>query len=200
MADIGGELSAGFKDSVHDAQGVFRTIMQAFAYPAMARPFDPRLKPPGRLSAEAAAVLLTLADYDTPVWLDEGLSGCLATRGFLRFHCSCALTDEPSEAAFAIVSDGAQMPPLSVFAQGIAEYPDRSTTVILQAQDLSRRDWAFHGPGLKESAAFGFSPAPTDFLPQWKRNKSNFPLGVDLILVASREIAALPRSLNTGSR
>lgn len=199
MAALDAELSVGFKDSVHDAQRVFRTIMQAFSYPASARPFEPGLAAAGDLRAETAAVLLTLADFDTPVWLDDVLSGCAATRAFLRFHCGCPVTTDPREAAFAVVADAAHMPKLGDFAQGSAEYPDRSTTVILQVRDFAAQDWRFEGPGLKAPQTFRFSPAPANFPDQWRSNRLSFPLGVDLILAGTQEIAVLPRSLNMGS-
>lgn len=122
-------LRPGLADASLDSQRIFRRIMEATARPGLSQIILSAPQPPHGLSPAAGAVLLTLADVDTPLWLDPGLVATEA-EAWLRFHCGCQITSDPSAAAFALVSDPASMPQLSDFNQGEAKYPDRATTLI----------------------------------------------------------------------
>ncbi|PIK69245.1 phosphonate C-P lyase system protein PhnH, partial [Methylobacterium frigidaeris] len=124
-------LARGFADPVHDAQGVFRAVMDALARPGTIRPLVPVLAPPAPLTAELAAVALALADSDAALWLDAALARSQAVTDFLRFHTGARITEDPAEAAFALISDAAACPDFGAFAQGTPAYPDRSATLVL---------------------------------------------------------------------
>jgi alpha-D-ribose 1-methylphosphonate 5-triphosphate synthase subunit PhnH len=100
----------------------------------------------------AAAIALTLFDYDTPVWLDKQLAQSESVKAFLRFHTGAPIVSGPVEAAFALIADPANMLPLASFNQGSAEYPDTSTTLILTGQNLNNTDGVvLEGPGIKDT-------------------------------------------------
>jgi alpha-D-ribose 1-methylphosphonate 5-triphosphate synthase subunit PhnH len=188
-------LARGFADPVHDAQGVFRAVMDALARPGTIQPLATDLAPPGPLTPELAAVALALADADAPLWLDAALAKNPAVADFLRFHTGARITADPAEAAFALVSDPAACPDLGTFAQGTPAYPDRSATLVLAVSDLSdRAGWRLDGPGIKGSARLSAAPLPADMPDRLARNHAGFPQGVDLILAAPNRLAALPRS------
>jgi len=189
-------LAAGFADPVHDAQGAFRAIMNAMARPGSRQEIRTgRLAPPAPLTAVAASIALTLFDYDTPVWLDRPLMTSDAVKAFLRFHTGCPIVAEPVEAAFALVSNPDSMIPLASFNQGSAEYPDRSTTVILTGQVFDRGPAViFEGPGIKTSCVFKTGPVPPVFWDQVIANNRQFPRGIDLIFAGGSDLTALPRS------
>ncbi|POF32722.1 phosphonate C-P lyase system protein PhnH [Roseibium marinum] len=189
-------LAAGFQDPVHDAQACFRAAMNAIARPGTRQAVDAGgLTPPAPLTPVAAALALTLLDYDTPVWLDKPLMASDAVKAFLRFHTGAPIVSEPVEAAFALVGNPGQMIPLASFNQGSAEYPDRSATVILLGQDFGAvQAVTLQGPGIQDSAAFSVSPVPPVFWEQVAANSRQFPRGIDLIFAGDAEIAALPRS------
>ena len=138
-------IDGGFADPVFDAQSVFRAVMDAMARPGDIRRVGALAAPPAPLSAMAAAVALTLCDHDTPLWLDPALAGSSAVRSWLAFHTGAPLIEERGEAAFALVADPTGLGSLAEFAQGSQEYPDRSTTLILQVDALTGDAGAAHG-------------------------------------------------------
>lgn len=190
----GSMLARGFADPVHDAQGVFRAVMDALARPGTIQALATELAPPAPLAPELAAIALALGDADAPFWLDAALARNPAVAEFLRFHTGARITQDPMEAAFALVSDAAACPDFGTFARGTPAYPDRSTTLVLAVAALSNEDWHLDGPGIRGSARLSASPLPADILPRLARNHAGFPQGVDLILAAPGRIAALPRS------
>lgn len=195
-------LAAGFADPVHDAQRCFRKIMNAMARPGTLQALETAgLKPPAPLSPVAAAIALTLFDYDTPVWLDAPFARSEAVKTFLRFHTGAPIVSEPVEAAFALIADPAHLSSLGKFHQGTLEYPDRSATVILAGQTLSN-DGPVHlsGPGIETETAFSAAPVSPAFWDQVKSNNAQFPRGVDVIFAGSAELAALPRSTTISIR
>ena len=185
----------GFQDPVAQSQATFRHLMDAIAHPALPRAFTSRAASCGPLSANAAAVLLTLVDQDTPLWLDETLSNSDEVRSFVAFHCGAPLVTDPCRAAFAFFADAQKMSPLTRFALGEPDYPDRSTTIVAQVDCFSSDGPVFAGPGVRGARSFGFHPAPANFSSQWTFNYAGFPLGVDIFLVGPAKLAALPRSL-----
>ena len=189
-------LAAGFQDPVHDAQACFRAIMGIMARPGSRKVIETRdLKPPMPLTPVAAAIALTLFDYDTPIWLDRALMSAEAVKAFLRFHTGAPIVSEPVDATFALVSDAEHLIPLASFNQGSAEYPDQSTTVILTGQEFdTTQPVTLTGPGIKDSTSFATGPIPPVFWDQVVSNNKQFPRGIDLIFAGKMEVAALPRS------
>ena len=195
MTLLPAEARPGLSDLVHDSQRIFRSVMDALARPAEPRALTGCPAACHGLSPEAAAILLTLADYDTPVWLDPRLAADHEIAAYLRFHTGARIITDPATATFAVITDVAAMPALETFTQGTPEDPDRSTTLIVQADEISATGPLFHGPGLPAPVRFSFSPCPVAFASQWLLNTSRFPLGIDLVVVAPGQVAAMPRSL-----
>lgn len=188
-------MTGGFSDPVFDAQAIFRAVMDAMARPGTIQPAKARPRPPQPLSPVAAAVALALCDHDTPLWLDPVLKQAAAVANWLGFHTGAPLVDLPADAHFALVADPASLIALENFAQGTQEYPDRSTTLVLQVASLSSGDrLALGGPGIDGSTRFAPTPLPRHFVEQWKQNRARFPRGVDLVLAAPEGIACLPRT------
>jgi alpha-D-ribose 1-methylphosphonate 5-triphosphate synthase subunit PhnH len=186
-------ISPGFADPVVQSQGVFRSVLEAMSRPG--RPValgsvPPR--PPG-LSAEAAAVCLALADFETPVWLDTAAA---AARDYLAFHCGCPKAESPADAVFAVIGDPRRMPPLDVFANGTDERPEGGATLVLEVESMGTdRGMVLRGPGIAGLARLSVQGVGDDFREKLRANHALFPRGVDLILTCPGQVAALPRSL-----
>ena len=112
-----------FSQPVFDMQRVFRVVLDAMSRPArLCRlPVFPQSVPDG-LSPVLADLALTLCDGESPLWLSPGLRKDETTT-WLRFHCGCPIVEEADKAAFALVADASELPPLSAFAQGVPPTP-----------------------------------------------------------------------------
>ncbi len=190
-------LVPGFSDPVLASQAVFRTVMEAMARPGQIAEIGVALAPPAPLGIAAAALALTLLDFETPVWLDPTLAVAPEVDGWLKFHTGAPRTADPATAAFAFIAEPATMPAFDAFGLGSVEYPDGSTTLVLEVETLTEGD-AFHlsGPGIKGSRRLAAAPLPADFAARMAANRARFPRGVDLVLTCGRRLAALPRSVH----
>jgi alpha-D-ribose 1-methylphosphonate 5-triphosphate synthase subunit PhnH len=185
----------GFADPVSASQTVFRALMDAMARPGTVQAMPDVTAPPAPLSASAAALIATLADADTPVWLDAALARASAVKDWIVFHTGAPVVSNPSDAAFALVAAPQNLSALNGFSLGTQEYPDRSTTIILQVSTLCKgAGLTLEGPGIKGQARVAPDPLPQHFENQWRANRAAFPRGIDLILAAPGCVAALPRS------
>lgn len=188
-------IQPAFRDAVRDSQSVFRLAMRAMASPGQILHLGSLLAPPAPLHPPAAALLLTLCDFETPVWLDPPLAERADVADFLRFHTGARLVTSAADAAFAVVADPARMPALATFAQGTPDYPDRSATLIVQVDTLVACGWTLEGPGIRKTARLSAAPLPADFIAQLRANRGSFPCGVDIFLATRTSLAALPRSV-----
>ncbi|MEM6463923.1 MAG: phosphonate C-P lyase system protein PhnH [Pseudomonadota bacterium] len=186
----------GFPDPVFDAQSVFRSIMDALARPGTIAKFSATAMPPDPLSPTIGSIAATLFDHDTRIWLDAVLARNDEICGWLSFHTSAPISNQTLDADFAIISDAGSLPSLESFSQGSQEYPDRSTTMILQVPDLDGgRELELSGPGIRTSVRVTPRGLPEHFIEQWALNRTRFPRGVDMLLAAPEGVIALPRTV-----
>lgn len=188
-------LAPAFATPVDDAQVVFRAVMDAMARPGIATPIAPAVSPPQPLSRGAGAIALTLLDYETPFWLDDALASHDRVTQWLRFHTGAPVTRDRGEAAFAFFADAPRAALFDGFALGTAEYPDRSTTFVIQTRSLSGVETLrLSGPGIKGERALALTPQPAGLLEQLQANRALFPRGNDFLFVTDSVVVALPRS------
>jgi alpha-D-ribose 1-methylphosphonate 5-triphosphate synthase subunit PhnH len=189
------ELPAGFADKVLSAQSVFRSVMDAMARPGSVQRIQPATGAPGAVMRGTAAIALTLFDHDTPVWLDGRMSATADVARWLKFHTSAPDVVDSSIASFALIGDPQSLPALDRFAFGSNEYPDRSTTLILQVESLTDGPVVeLQGPGIDGSAALRASIQPRDLFERLAINAALFPRGIDVVLVHDDSIVAIPRT------
>lgn len=187
------DIRPGFADPVIDSQRAFRVVLDAMARPGRIGTIADGLSPPAPLSVGAAAICLALADNETPVWLAPEIRNP-ATAAFLRFHCGCPIVDDPLRAAFA-VAEAATLPPLGRFSVGDDAWPETSTTLIVQTGGLAADGpLSLSGPGIETVHRLGVEGLRDGVWEEWGVNRGMFPCGVDVVFVAGRRIAALPRT------
>lgn len=162
-------------------QAAFRQIMNCFAYPGRVNVLE--------TEAEHALplVLATLVDRevslaDPQALLDEDEHRRLGT------HLA-----SPEKAQF-VVWQG-QCPPDFLPALGSLENPEQGATLILIADSFAAGVRVhLSGPGIPDETAVcmqGIDPTWWQKREQWN---SGFPMGVDMIVVAGRQVLGLPRT------
>ncbi|KPB02611.1 phosphonate C-P lyase system protein PhnH [Ahrensia marina] len=188
-------LEGGFREPVFDAQKVFNAIMNAMARPGTIADLPELTTAPQPFSNTTAAIITALCDADTVLWLDEVAAQNEALKEWITFHTAAPQKQQKSEAMFAVLTDKNMSLELADFAQGSQEYPDRSTTLIIQVEKLEAgRGLSLSGPGIKDTCALDIQGLPEEFLDQWRQNNARFPCGVDVILVSETSLACLPRT------
>lgn len=187
-------LGAGFADPVFQSQAAFRALLAALAEPGLPQQLGSGFSAPAGLEPATATALLTLADYETPIWLPPALRDGPAA-AWLRFHCGAALVEDPAGAAFAVLDGAAPTPLLSAFNLGEDQFPDRSTTVIVQCTALAGgAEVRLEGPGIPGHRMIAPAGLRAGFWTEVAGNAALYPLGVDLILAHGAQALGLPRS------
>lgn len=187
-------LQKGFVDPVDGAGQTFRVILDVLSRPGSVADIQGPAETPDALSDAASAVLLTMADYVTPVWLDAPLATDSA-RAYIQFHTSAPIAKAPGEAAFAVLSMNSTDFNVEIYNPGTQQYPDRSTTLITEVKSFEQGPVVeLQGPGIDGSTQFQVDGLPENFWTEMQKNNAQFPLGVDVIFAAPGKLAALPRS------
>lgn len=178
-------FGGGFPDAPSDSARAFRAILNAMARPGTIETLAGVIGP-APLSVSSAAVLLTLTDRTTPVFLAPS-HDTPDIRTWIGFHTGAPLV-EASKAAFAL-GTWADLQPLHRFPIGQPDYPDRSTTLIVEA---TGQDWPMarlSGPGIQTTL-----DASVPDITFFQSNRMVFPLGLDTLFCADTKLWALPRS------
>ncbi|WP_426184435.1 phosphonate C-P lyase system protein PhnH [Microbacterium sp. TWP3-1-2b2] len=185
----------GFASPVHDAQRVFRAVLEALARPTAPQVVDAVVDPPHPLGATAGAVILTLCDEQTPIWLDDVLRTTPEVSAWIAFHTGARIVRSAAEALFVIASSPETAPALAELRRGTDEEPHTSATLIIDARaSAGIGALTASGPGIRESSQWDGAGLPAGFLPQWQENRALYPRGIDLIVAEQSTVRGLPRT------
>ncbi|WP_273792563.1 phosphonate C-P lyase system protein PhnH [Brucella anthropi] len=188
-------FEGGLANPVTDAHSVFHAVMHAMANPGRIYPLAHAATPPQPLTPELGGIAATLLDHDATVWCDAAITANEIATAWLTFHTGAPLVENADSAQFALVSDVSLLPSLAEFSQGNAEFPDRSTTIVLAVASMKKgQGLVLKGPGIDGERVLHVEGLPQDFIEQWRKNGAQYPLGVDFVLVSDGAIAALPRT------
>ena len=178
-------LSGGFQNPPVQSADAFRAALNVMARPGRIETLG-GASAPAPVSAAAATLLQTLCDRETPLYLAPG-HDTPAVREWIAFHIGAPICN-PETAQFALGRWQA-FGPLAAFPIGTPDYPDRSTTLIVEMDILSATGPRLSGPGIKTEARL-LLPTTDAF----QTNRALFPLGHDFFFTAGSHLAALPRS------
>ena len=178
-------LLGGFAEAPVQSAHAFRASLDALARPGSLQTLA-GATPPAPLSVAAGVLVLTLCDGTTPVHL-SGAHDCPSLRDWITFHTGAPLVGA-EQAVFAIGTWHA-LQPVSRFAIGQPDYPDRSATLIVEMPALAAKGPRLTGPGIKDTAHLSL-PETAAFI----ANRALFPLGFDCFFTAGAQVAGLPRS------
>lgn len=198
MSAVLASLGRGFAQPVHDAQQVFRAVLEAMSRPGRVQTLPTAtlkaLEPPG-LGRATTAVLLTLLDAETRVWLHSALRS-EAARAYLQFHTGAVQVDEAARAGFAAITADEATPALwQALERGSDAVPQDGATLIVEVPSLDQGvALALRGPGVQTVQTLQVAGLPADFWHARRELEAAFPLGIELILTCGDRLAALPRS------
>ena len=169
--------------------------MDAMATPGRVQTIAAVAGAPPPMMLGTAALALTLFDHDTPIWLDPGMSEIPGYREVAQV--SYRRADRPGVAvcSFALIANAEDLPVLERFSFGSNEYPDRSTTLVVQVESLARgQGYELRGPGIDGRTLLRAMIKPTDLFERLAVNAALFPREIDVVMVHDDAIVAIPRT------
>jgi alpha-D-ribose 1-methylphosphonate 5-triphosphate synthase subunit PhnH len=176
------------------AAQMFRKILDGLSRPGTEQTIEAVDEVPAKLGAATAAIALTLCDYQSPIWLSPAIDTD-EVRKFLRFHTGAPITSDKATSVFALMSMAEACKSFDGFALGTHEYPDRSTTLVVQSEGFEDKlGVELSGPGIKTPRSVAVAGATQSFWQNVVLNNSSFPLGCDFIFTCGEKIMGLPRS------
>lgn len=178
-------LTGGFTEAPVQAAHGFRALLTALSRPGTLVTVAGAL-PPAPLSVAAGVVALVLLDPTTPFHL-AGAHDCAAVRDWITFHTGAPLVS--AEAAMFALGTWEALQPVTRFAIGTSEYPDRAATLIVELPVLAPEGALLRGPGIDGTTRLSL-PETAAF----RANRALFPLGFDAFLTCGNRLAGLPRS------
>lgn len=198
LSDIG----TGFHDISLGSQSAFRSALEALSYPGRAVPLDITFEAPKAANASASGLLLALLEPGSRLWLSPSLVNTDAAT-WIVFHTDCRITPHQQEADFAWIKNWDELPALENFALGTDEYPDHSTTCVIDIATQSlptatTSELSLVGPGIARTSTISQLSATADqlagFVSQWAQNHASFPRGVDVFFATGTGLIGLPRT------
>ena len=196
------EIGTGFHDISLGSQSAFRSALEALSYPGRAVPLAVTFEAPTATHASSSGLLLALLEPGSKLWLSPSLINTDAAT-WIVFHTDCKITPHQHEADFAWIKNWDELPTLESFALGSDEYPDHSTTCVIDIAASSlpttkTPTLTLVGPGIANTSTIGQLSATAaqlaGFVSQWTQNHASFPRGVDVFFATSTGLIGLPRT------
>ena len=196
------EIGTGFSDISLGSQSVFRSALEALSYPGRPVPLDITFEAPKAAHASSSGLLLALLEPGARLWLSPSLVNTDAAT-WIVFHTDCKITPHQHEADFAWIKHWDELPTLESFALGTDEYPDQSTTCVIDiAAPITKTDVSpaltLTGPGIAHTSSIeqlAATPAQlSSFAEQWANNHTSFSRGVDIFFATHKGLIGLPRT------
>ncbi|WP_342773047.1 phosphonate C-P lyase system protein PhnH [Pararhodobacter zhoushanensis] len=178
-------MTGSFTDAPVQAAHGFRAVLRALSQPGEIVTLS-GATPPAPMSPAAGVVALVLLDGTTPVHL-AGAHDCPALRDWITFQTGAPLV--AAEAAMFAIGTWQALTPVTRFAIGTPEYPDRAATLIVESDHLTAEGTTLRGPGIDGSAQLSLPETGA-----FRANRALFPLGFDTLFCCGDQLAGLPRS------
>jgi alpha-D-ribose 1-methylphosphonate 5-triphosphate synthase subunit PhnH len=194
-AELLAHMPRGFADATHDAQAVFRSVLDALSRPGRLQTLQASdgLQAPAPLSRGLTALLLTLLDTETSLHLAGPLASEAAWM-YCRFHTG---VQREAEAQADFVAMRAVEATLDGLCLGSDEMPQRGATLIVDTGSLALdrgTSLRLAGPGIEHAQRIGLCGLPMGFWQQRIAMQPLFPRGLDLLLVCGTQLIGVPRS------
>ncbi len=195
-------VCAGFNEPSHGSQTAFRGALEALSHPGRVIDLVPQAEIPEGAQASASGLLLALLDADSRLWLSPALATSNAVH-WLVFHTNCSIVSNPAEADFAWIDCIETMTNLDQWQLGTDEYPDSSTTCLINVEGFENQSaptqtLVLQGPGILETQSLTIqgitAQQSSAFIKKCNENNQHFPRGIDVFLCAPQHITGIPRT------
>lgn len=192
------EIGRGLAQPVHDAQQVFRAVLEAMSRPGRVQTLPAQVLDGidcAGLGRATTALLLALLDAETRLWIAPALQrGGLVEH--LRFHTGVRVVDAPAQAAFAVTAAAQASASLwTTLSLGSDEVPQDGATLVVEVDGFDTGPaLELSGPGIETMQVVRVAGLDTTFWQARVALEPAFPRGIDLILCCGERLVALPRS------
>jgi alpha-D-ribose 1-methylphosphonate 5-triphosphate synthase subunit PhnH len=182
----------GSDDPAVGSHQAFRAILDAMEHPGRLVTIREYPQAPAVFNSASAATCLTLLDYETPVWTDIDWRN--PAIGWLQSGCGSSVVTEPCVAKFAFITKPAAMPPLENFRVGRRDYCEKTTTIVVQVEDIypvaDNQNSNISGGKTSRLELKGVTDI---FWYQWRQLSFLHPMGIDIFFTCDDVLAALPK-------
>jgi alpha-D-ribose 1-methylphosphonate 5-triphosphate synthase subunit PhnH len=190
-------------DTVFDSQQIFRLLLDSMARPGkIARLPEINLEVPLNQSIYPVVILLTLIDHEVSFSLVDSRRSQAETDNLAGFvaRTTGSKRAQPAQADFVVAYGGNSGGAALQAKRGSLSYPNDGATLIYEVAALDDREpnpmvLELTGPGIQNGVDLGVRGLDEADARQIIENRSEFPLGTDVILTDhSGRMACLPRS------
>jgi alpha-D-ribose 1-methylphosphonate 5-triphosphate synthase subunit PhnH len=179
-------------------QDTFRVLMDCLARPGKINWLaDQGLTPPPGLYAYSALILVTLLDGEIPF---ATLTGNESWNEYIRLNTGAPLGDV-AEAEIILADGRLDIPAIADVNRGELLAPEKGATLIFQVDRIEESPICgytgvtLQGPGVNFVRDIYLSGMALSHWPRLRHLNREYPLGVDLFLVAADgRVAGIPRS------
>lgn len=185
-------LYTGFDSSSYQSQATFKAILNATSEPGKLITLDNYNFTWDNLNAATVAILLTLCDHDSTVYLNQEYATQPNLKS-LAFHTQAKTVPE-SHANFVVIHHQPTQQELDNLNLGTDLSPEESSTVIVQVDDFSEGNLLqLRGPGILHKREINL-PLSETLHHYFKMQRNHFPKGADFIFTYENHLIAIPRS------
>jgi alpha-D-ribose 1-methylphosphonate 5-triphosphate synthase subunit PhnH len=199
------DVPTGFATPGPASQAVFRRALEALSRPGRCLALQPSetgtLSPPAGVSLAMGALMLTLLDRETSLWLSPAFDQPLL-RAWLAFHTGVQLVEQAAQARF-IAARAAELDEVlwGQLGRGTDEMPQHGATLLLEVDALrAGAGLELSGPGIPQTQSLQVDGVSTALWARRREEQARYPLGVDLLLCCGHTLAGLPRSTRIQQR
>ena len=193
------DVPTGFTTPGPASQAVFRRALEALSRPgrclALQTVETGALTPPSGVSLAMGALMLTLLDRETSLWLAPAFDQPML-RAWLAFHTGVQMADDPAQARF-VAARAAELDEAlwSRLGRGSDEMPQHGATLLLEVDALQAgAGLELSGPGIPHTQSLQVGGVAAAVWARRREEQARYPLGVDLLLCSGSTLAGLPRS------
>jgi alpha-D-ribose 1-methylphosphonate 5-triphosphate synthase subunit PhnH len=185
-------------DPIRDTQAIFRTALDALAWPGSVRQL-PAAARGAPVNPWAAGLLITLLDHEVTLAV-EAFPEAEALERFIRQRTNVAPVGLP-DADFVLSHSATAASDLPLrLKRGSLAYPDDGATLVLIVASLGRAAspalrLLLAGPGVPEGLDLRVAGLSAELIEARNEAVTGYPCGIDLLLVdGDGRLVALPRS------